>query len=552
MICNRGTRRSREIRHSKRFARTLSSAQSQRSGFVILVVLVTIAMLSLSLYTFSEMMLSEYAATRMSIQQSQQLHAAQSGAEVARSVLADRRVASRARFLYDASALPNELGTVEGLEARYVLVHERVDRDAAANGFSLQPGLENESGKLNINSLPLERSRAAEAVARLTALPGIDRMMAEAILDWMDEDDEVRPLGAESSFYTAQGYRPRQGRVRSLSELLLIRGMTRELLYGEDRNANGWLDANENDGGLADPPDNADGRLDRGLSRWLTVIGGESTRGADGNFKINVNSQSLVTLYDQLERRLGADAARFIVAYRLEGSASEDEPEDVDPEQERLRRLDSADKRLREQLGGEGIDNRLPFSGRSVMRGGLDLSRNGAFPIRSVVDLIGSSVIAPGEASEETLESPWDRNPASLVATLPWLESILTTADQPVRIDRINVSGAPRETLLTIPGMTDAQVDRLLYARQRIIDRGTAATQFQSVAWLSSEAGLSFEQLRAVAPYVTSGGDVFRGFALGRLAGARSQSVVEFMIDATAEIPVLRRIQPLRPIPAQP
>ena len=57
---------------------------------------------------------------------------------------------------------------------------------------------------------------------------------------------------------------------------MMVRGMTGPILFGEDWNRNGILDANENDGDTSFPPDNGDGQLDRGLYPFLTVWSSES------------------------------------------------------------------------------------------------------------------------------------------------------------------------------------------------------------------------------------------------------------------------------------
>lgn len=51
-----------------------------------------------------------------------------------------------------------------------------------------------------------------------------------SILDWRDSDSEVRPQGAEadSAFYKERGYTCRNGKLRVLEELMLIKGMTKE------------------------------------------------------------------------------------------------------------------------------------------------------------------------------------------------------------------------------------------------------------------------------------------------------------------------------------
>ena len=59
--------------------------------------------------------------------------------------------------------------------------------------------------------------------------------LLDAIMDWIDEDDDERPLGAEEGYYRTQTppYGSRNGPVLFLEELLLVKGMTQEILYGD-------------------------------------------------------------------------------------------------------------------------------------------------------------------------------------------------------------------------------------------------------------------------------------------------------------------------------
>ncbi|MCL4217184.1 MAG: general secretion pathway protein GspK [Candidatus Hydrogenedentes bacterium] len=67
----------------------------------------------------------------------------------------------------------------------------------------------------------------------------------DAILDWLDSDDETRPEGAEYDYYTTQelGYSCKNAPMDSLDELLLIKGITPEMFFG-DREA-GFLPLTE-------------------------------------------------------------------------------------------------------------------------------------------------------------------------------------------------------------------------------------------------------------------------------------------------------------------
>lgn len=59
--------------------------------------------------------------------------------------------------------------------------------------------------------------------------------LLDALADWVDRDHEERPLGAEDGGYLAQEppYAPRNAAILSEGELLLVRGMTAALLYGD-------------------------------------------------------------------------------------------------------------------------------------------------------------------------------------------------------------------------------------------------------------------------------------------------------------------------------
>jgi len=61
--------------------------------------------------------------------------------------------------------------------------------------------------------------------------------IVEALIDWIDEDDEAIGFGgAESSYYQGldNPYTPRNGPMEFVEELLLVRGITPELYYGTD------------------------------------------------------------------------------------------------------------------------------------------------------------------------------------------------------------------------------------------------------------------------------------------------------------------------------
>ena len=85
--------------------------------------------------------------------------------------------------------------------------------------------------------------------AMLLKLPGMTIEIADAILDWIDDDDEPREYGAEIDFYSTltPPYSPQNGPLKTIEELLLVRGITPDMLFGRDINRNGMIDVQEMD-----------------------------------------------------------------------------------------------------------------------------------------------------------------------------------------------------------------------------------------------------------------------------------------------------------------
>jgi type II secretory pathway component PulK len=146
----------------------------------------------------------------------------------------------------------------------------------------LDYGLTDESGKINLNS-------ASEEM--LLKLPGMTAELAASIIDWRDEDSEITPGGAEDEYYLllSEPYNCKNAPLETVDEILLIKGASESLLYGEDTNLNSILDDRENDGDLSEPPDNRNGRLDTGFYDYVTVYSVEINLDSQGNQRININ-----------------------------------------------------------------------------------------------------------------------------------------------------------------------------------------------------------------------------------------------------------------------
>jgi hypothetical protein len=91
-----------------------------------------------------------------------------------------------------------------------------------------------EGRKTNLN-----QASDAQVRDRIIQWMGKDRFdeaeqVADAILDWRDPDDLTRTNGAEADDYEARGldYKPSNGPFNLLTELLLVKGVTGELFWG--------------------------------------------------------------------------------------------------------------------------------------------------------------------------------------------------------------------------------------------------------------------------------------------------------------------------------
>jgi len=99
-----------------------------------------------------------------------------------------------------------------------------------------------ERGKVNINSAN------EETLIRLFVSNGLDEAQAEqlaaAVLDWTDEDELVRPSGAEEGEYTSAGYQvgPANREFIMVEELLQVLGLPWEVYQEMEPGLTVWSD----------------------------------------------------------------------------------------------------------------------------------------------------------------------------------------------------------------------------------------------------------------------------------------------------------------------
>ena len=305
----------------------------RRRGIVLLLVLTVIVLLSLAAYTFSDLMLTERDGALLHGEQIQARALVESGVDMLRLYLSQDYATrlSAGGHLDNPSQFQGVL-VVDGGDplwrGRFTVVAPALDTYGLFDG--VRYGLEDESTRINFSALMQGQNLDEEKQRELLmTMPGVTEDVADAILDWIDEDEEPREYGAELEYYSTLDppYQPKNGPLDTIEELLLVRGVTPELLFGLDTNHNGMVDAHEQQAvldGSATSTNSADvlqfeGLLDRGWSAYLTTYSSERNVDSLGNPRIYVNDQDMEQLYEDLSAVMDPDWATFIVAYRQNG-----------------------------------------------------------------------------------------------------------------------------------------------------------------------------------------------------------------------------------------
>ncbi len=527
----------------------------ERSGSVLILVLVVIAMLTLGAYSFSEIMISESEATAMYGRQAETRAFADSGVELAAAVIAVPETEEDASLYHN----PNRFRGVllrESENARgrgYFSVVAPVETDPS--GTALRNGLIDESGRLNLNRLLNFELDETQTRDMLMYLPDMTEEVADAILDWIDDDEIQRPYGAESDYYTSlePPYESRNGALESIDELLQVAGVTSALLYGEDANRNGKLDPNENDGDANAPFDNSDGILQPGWAAFLTVNARELNQRADGSERTYINNGVLDELYDSLAEEFDEDIAQFVVAFRMSGAY-------VDPNDPAAQAAASADSGAATVNSGDNsvaesnsksgdsnqgslveaaaeIGNALGGNAQgAVSRGGMDLSKGAKYDLKSLYELIGAQVEVEIEGQKQLLQSPWAADSGSMQSYLPTLLDALTVVEGPELSGRINVNQARIEILLGIPDMTE-EIAQAITSSPMIGAEGEAiaeqATMRTNTGWLVSQGIVDLPTMVKLDRFLTGRGHVFRVQIVGFFEEGGGFTRVEATIDST-------------------
>lgn len=542
--------------------------QSKRHAFLLILVLLVIAGVSLGAMSLLETMVVSKDAAQLGNQQTQAKYMADSGIEFLRYFLAfPKNQQDEMGGWRDNPQLFQAMNVIPDADparvGNFTIISPNMDEMGQYSG--IRYGLQNESARLNLNALVVIDESYGGAAATAAALggadadlsslglsaetvesatgtadlqnlgrsllmgvPGMTEDVADSILDWIDEDDEPREYGCEIEYYSQlpTPYAPTNGPIQSVEQLLLVRGVTPELLFGMDQNRNGVLDSGEMNSmgtGMMSPmgtttqsmpTTTADGEEisqpdPLGWAQYLTLHSAEKNVDRDGNPRVYLNQEDLTLLEEELVTALGNETwATFIVAYRRSGKAGGSAMSSLAGSSE----ADSASDASSGSSGGTGgtasgssdsgtsSAETLPWNSAYFD----SVSGEAAVTLSQVLDLVDATIEVDLNGEQTIYSSPFTSDPAAMAIYMPVLMDKLTTVDGTSIPGRISVNDCPKAILLGIPSMTEEIVDAIVEARAEQSD--SENRKFES--WLVVEGHITIDQMRTLAPLIT-GGEMF-------------------------------------------
>ncbi|MCH8828794.1 MAG: general secretion pathway protein GspK, partial [Planctomycetes bacterium] len=528
-----------------------SATRQPRRGSVLFVVLVVIALLTLAVYQFSGVMLIENKSSLLYGRRVQARAFAESGVEVAAAMLGERQLMTAETAasvniyhnpeVFGAILMQGDESKPARARGRYAVVSPAEnDPDSKTVRF----GLADESGKLNVNTLLKmtgdDDQGRIKAVDILIDATGMDEDTAEAILDWIDKDDETIYSTLEEDEY--EGYLPKNGPLESLDELLLIPGVTPNLLFGADANRNGIIDADEFEATITG--ELPEGVHPLGWSAFLTVHSRETNLRLNGDKKLYLNEGILTDLYDGIVEEFSENTdyqvnfdpeelAQFIVAFRMYGPSNLSEDEQAAQEMasssggssQGRQQVQQATQKIAKSVFGAAAN------GGMVTRGGMDLSGGANVTVNSIYDLIDAEVEVEIDGAMQTLTSPFSSE--NMTDYLPELLDRLTMTQDDFIEGRVNVNQTRKEILRGLINAafslsaTDSDADTVnpiapdagevenivetIMASKMIDSEGKPLANViaarQSTAWLVADGHVSLAQMRMLDRFLTTRGD---------------------------------------------
>jgi DNA uptake protein ComE-like DNA-binding protein len=337
-----------------------------------------------------------------------------------------------------------------------------IRRGREDEGGGLLYGVSDEESRLNINYASIDD---------LGKIDGMTPDIAAAIIDWRDQDNQVTPGGAEQDYYLSlhPPYLPRNGPIQTIRELLMVRGVSGELLLGTDQHQNGKLQAGAEGESVTDP-------ADLGWAGMLTVDSAVDNLDAAGQERVNIQTADERALTGV--QGITSDIGKAIVAYRG---------------QHRFNSIaDLLDVTAAQSQGQSGQNT----SGTQSTQNQSDQGQPASNPS-------GAKVI-----SEDLLRDIADGLTVQSDQSLPGV---------------VNINTASLDVFACLPGVSRELAQAIISFRQ-------SNGFYPNIAWLLRVPGLSQDIFKQLAPRVSVRSETFRILSEGRIGSTGTRQRIQEIV----------------------
>jgi general secretion pathway protein K len=255
-----------------------------KEGVALITTLLVLGLLVASVVEFNRTAMTDIEVSNRFGDDEKLLYLAISGVNAAKELLYQDGLYSQNDTLLEKWAKTRDFSDTIGLNAG----EEKMEVE-----------ITDENGKINVNSLLDDKGQFDQTqkgiLERLLRQPrfGLSEEEVNTIIfslkDWMDQDEEISSIyGAEDSFYRERGYHCKNQPLDTIEEMLLVRGVTEEIFYGNSKRD--------------------------GIRNYLTV---------NGSYQININTAPIPVLV-ALSQDMTEDLAMQMDSYRRDESKETD------------------------------------------------------------------------------------------------------------------------------------------------------------------------------------------------------------------------------------
>ena len=541
-------------------------ASSSRPAVVLIAVLIVVVLLSLAAYKYNDLMTAEYRATDSSFRAAQARAYATSGVHYTAALLSSDLDQTASGNPWDNTSLFQNISVPStdknARPGRFSILTVAPSDDPAGAGQGYRYGLCDEASKINVNALLLlaqsgksgksGSSKGGSATASaagansatgatttvelgklvLMALPNMTEDVANAILDWIDPNDPKRDNGAKDTYYNSLSppYRCKNGPLDSLEEMLLIKGVTPQLLFGNDKNRNGILDADEDGSGQAD----------LGWSAYLTVHSREANFDNSNQPRLYLNDSSLDTVANALPAAVGDDLANFIIAARLYGIASNT----ISFSLTTSGKIDNGTTNFAIFVSS-ALTSSAPLTqaDKDAIAAQIATDREKGDKkledIKSLWSLVNAKVdvkitdASTGKQTTKSLPSPLNSTDQQSDLLPKLLDKCTTTQvlDLTPRLNLNTASPTALKALLAAFQVSEADAQKVIDTQPSPTATSTGAI-FKTPAWLLTEAKLPLKTIKLLEPFITTRSQVYRFQSVGYADRGGPITRIEAIVDA--------------------